>query len=99
MTDDRESGFHIGETFHAWGTPFEAVAPGRIDRGYATTELPCRSAYGFVTVYAAPTAARPDRPVTSVSYELADTSGIARAVATLERLPGLKIERQAGDDA
>ena len=46
--------------------------------GYASVKLPCRSAYGFATVYAEPAAARPDRPVTTVTYELADIGTAAR---------------------
>jgi hypothetical protein len=80
MADDWESGFRIGEAFHSWGTHFETVAPGRVKRGYSLAELPCPSAYGFRTVYAAPTAARPDRPVTSVVYELADTGSPSKYI-------------------
>ncbi|MGH8432194.1 MAG: hypothetical protein ACREUF_17510, partial [Solimonas sp.] len=71
--DEWHSGFSIDEAFHPWGTRFEAVAPGRVGRGYASVELPCRAACGLATIYAEPTAARPDRPVTVVAYELADT--------------------------
>lgn len=74
--DNWTSGFHLDEAFHPWGTLFDAVAPGRVPSGYASVKLACRSAYGFATVYAEPAAARPDRPVTTVTYELADT-GIA----------------------
>ena len=76
--DDWTSGFCIDEAFHAWGTRFEVVAPGRVESGYASVELPCRSAYGFATIYAEPTAARPDRPVTTVGYELADAGTAPR---------------------
>jgi len=76
--DDWTSGFRIDEAFHAWGTRFEVVAPGRVESGYASVELPCRSAYGFATIYAEPTAPRPDRPVMTVSYELADTGTAPR---------------------
>ena len=69
--DDIAQGFGIGAAFHPWGTLFEAVAPGAVDEGYASTELPCASAYGFATVYAEITAPRPDRPVMSLAYELA----------------------------
>ena len=76
--DDWTSGFCIDEAFHTWGTRFEVVAPGRVENGYASVELPCRSAYGFATIYAEPTAPRPDRPVTTISYELADTGTAPR---------------------
>jgi hypothetical protein len=72
------AGFRIGEAFHRWGTLFDVVAPGRVSAGYASVELPCAAAYGFATVYAEPSAARPDRPVTSVAYELADTGAAPR---------------------
>lgn len=71
--DDTAQGFRIGAAFFAWGTLFDVVAPGVIDAGYASTELPCASAYGFATVYAAITAPQPDRPVLNVAYELAGT--------------------------
>ena len=54
------------------------AAPGHVQSGYASVELPCRSAYGFATVYAELTAPRPDRPVTTVAYELADTGTAPR---------------------
>jgi len=76
--DNWTSGFLIDEAFHPWGTLFEAAAPGRVQSGYASARLPCRSAYGFATVYAEPAAARPDRPVTTVTYELADTGTASR---------------------
>ena len=76
--DNWTSGFLIDEAFHPWGTLFDAAAPGRVQSGYASVKLPCRSAYGFATVYAEPAAARPDRPVTTVTYELADTGTAPR---------------------
>jgi len=76
--DNWTSGFLIDEAFYPWGTLFEVAAPGRVQSGYASARLPCRSAYGFATVYAEPAAARPDRPVTTVTYELADTGTASR---------------------
>jgi hypothetical protein len=76
--DNWMSGFRIDEVFHPWGTVFEAAFPGRVAKGYASAEWPCRSAYGFATVYAEPTAPRPDRPVTTVAYELADNGTAPR---------------------
>ena len=76
--DNWTSGFRIDEAFHPWGTLFDVAAPGRVQSGYASVRLPCRSAYGFATVYAEPAAARPDRPVTTVTYELADTGTAPR---------------------
>ena len=76
--EDWASGFRIDEAFYPWGTLFDAAAPGRVESGYASVKLPCRSAYGFATVYAEPAAPRPDRPVTTVTYELADTGTAPR---------------------
>lgn len=76
--NDWSAGFEIDGIFHAWGTLFEATAPGRVECGYASVKLPCQSAYGFTTVYAEPAAARPDRPVTTVTYELADVGTAPR---------------------
>jgi hypothetical protein len=56
------------------------VAPGAVDTGYASTELPCVSAYGFATVYAEITAPRPDRPVMGLAYELAASGAIPRDI-------------------
>jgi hypothetical protein len=76
--DDWASGFRVDEAFHPWGTRFEAVAPGRVENGHASVELPCRSAYGFTMAYAELSAARPDRPVTSVAYELANAGASSK---------------------
>lgn len=76
--DDAVSGFRIGEAFHPWGTLFDAAAPGRVGRGYAAAQLPCAMAWGLRTIYAEPSAARPDRPITAVAYELAEMDRPAR---------------------
>lgn len=76
--DNWTSGFRVDEAFHPWGTLFDVAAPGRVEQGYASAELPCRSAYGFATIYAELTAPRPDRPVTTVAYELAETGTAPR---------------------
>ena len=78
--DDTAQGFRIGGTFHSWGTLFEAVAPGAVDAGYASTELPCVSAYGFATVHAEITAPRPDRPVMGLAYELAASGAMPKEI-------------------
>lgn len=78
--DDTAQGFRIGAAFHPWGTLFEAVAPGAVDAGYASTELPCVSAYGFATVHAGITAPRPDRPVMGLAYELAASGATAKEI-------------------
>ena len=69
--DDTAQGFRIGDAFHPWGTLFEAVSPGTVDAGYASTCFACAQAYGFATVSAGITAPRPDRPVMALTYELA----------------------------
>jgi hypothetical protein len=76
--DNWTSGFRIDDAFHPWGTLFDVAAPGRVQSGYASAELPCRSASGFATIYAELAAPRPDRPVTTVAYELADTGAAPR---------------------
>jgi len=76
--DDWTSGFRIDAAFHPWGTLFDVAVPGRVDQGYASVASSCRSAYGFATVYAEPAAPRPDRPVTTVAYELANTGTAPR---------------------
>jgi hypothetical protein len=78
--DDVAQGFRIGTDLHPWGTLFEAMAPGAVDEGYASTELPCASAYGFATVYAEITAPRPDRPVMGLAYELAASGVMAKDI-------------------
>ncbi len=76
--DDIAQGFRIGTDLHPWGALFESVAPGAVDEGYASTELPCASAYGFATVYAEITAPRPDRPVMGLAYELSASGMTAK---------------------
>jgi hypothetical protein len=78
--DDIAHCFRIGTASHPWGTLFEEVAPGAVDEGYASTELPCASAYGFATVYAEITAPRPDRPVMGLAYELAASGATPKDV-------------------
>lgn len=78
--DDTAQGFRIGATFHPWGTLFDAVVPGAVESGYASTEIACPSAYGFATVSAAITAPRPDRPVIGLAYELAASGPPAKDV-------------------
>jgi len=78
--DDAARGFRIGAAFRPWGILFEAVAPSAVDSGYASTELPCASAYGFATVYAEITAPRPDRPVMGLAYELAASGAVAKDI-------------------
>ncbi len=78
--DDTAQGFRIGDAFYAWGTLFEAVAPGTVDGGYAHTEIACASAYGFATVHAGITAPRPDRPVMGLAYELAASGATPKEV-------------------
>ena len=78
--DDAAQGFRIGDSFFPWGTLFESVAPGTVDAGYASTELPCAAAYGFATVYVAITAPRPDRPVMGLAYELAASGAAPKGI-------------------
>lgn len=78
--DDIAQGFRIGSDFFPWGTLFDRVAPGAVDASYASTELPCASAYGFATVYVAITAPRPDRPVMGLAYELAASGTAPREI-------------------
>lgn len=80
--DETAQGFRIGAAFLPWGALLEAVAPGAVDAGYAGTELPCASAYGFATVYAEITAPRADRPVLNVAYELAAAGATPKEVFT-----------------
>lgn len=77
--DDTATGFRLGEAgFFAWGTRFDAVVRDFEGTGYASRTLPCSEAYGFATCSAAPSSPRPDRPVLSVTYELATIAGPAR---------------------
>lgn len=70
--DDTKDGFRLGDDgFFPWGTRFDALVTDFEGRGYASREIACPAAYGFVTVYAEVTAPRPDRPVMNVAYELA----------------------------
>ncbi|MGQ3302242.1 hypothetical protein [Reyranella sp.] len=73
--DDTATGFRLGEAgFFPWGTRFNAVVRDFEGMGYACRPLPCTEAYGFATCSAEPSSPRPDRPVLSVTYELAATA-------------------------
>ena len=77
--DDTTKGFRLGEAgFFPWGTRFDAVVRDFEGTGYASRILSCSEAYGFVTRSAEPSAPRPDRPVLTVTYELAATANPAR---------------------
>jgi len=77
--DDTATGFRLGEAaFFPWGTRFNAVVRDFEGTGYASRTLPCSEAYGFATCSAEPSAPRPDRPVLTVTYELAATANPAR---------------------
>jgi hypothetical protein len=77
--DDTATGFRLGEAgFFLWGTRFDAVVRDFEGTGYASRPLPCGEAYGFATRSAEPSAPRPDRPVLTVTYELAATANSAR---------------------
>lgn len=78
--DDTAQGFRIGDTFYSWGTLFDAVAPGTVEAGYASTEIACASAYGFATISAGITAPQPDRPVMGLAYELAGSGPSAKEI-------------------
>jgi hypothetical protein len=72
--DDTKDGFRLGGNgFFPWGTRFDAVVRDFEGTGYAAREIACPTAYGFATRYAEVTAPRPDRPVMTVTYELAGT--------------------------
>lgn len=77
--DDTTEGFRLGEAgFFRWGTRFNDVVRDFEGTGYASRPLPCNEAYGFATRSAEPSAPRPDRPVLTVTYELAATANPAR---------------------
>jgi hypothetical protein len=78
--DDTAQGFRIGDTFHPWGTLFDAVASGVVEAGYAITEIPCAQAYGFATVSAVIAAPRPDRPIMGLAYQLSASGSPAKDV-------------------
>lgn len=72
--DDTAKGFHLGEAgFFPWGTRFDAVVRDFEGRGYASRTLPCADAYGFAACSAGLSASRPDRPILTLTYELATT--------------------------
>lgn len=77
--DDTATGFRLGEAgFFPWGTRFDAVVRDFEGMGYARRILPCAEACGFATCSAEPSAPRPDRPVLTVTYELAATDQPSR---------------------
>ena len=77
--DDTATGFRLGEAgFFPWGTRFDAVVRDFEGMGHASRTLPCTEAYGFAARSAEPSSPRPDRPVLTVTYELAATASPAR---------------------
>lgn len=77
--DDTATGFRLGEAgFFPWGTRFDAVVRDFEGTGYASRPLSCAEAYGFAACSAEPSSPRPDRPVLSVTYELAASASPAR---------------------
>lgn len=77
--DDTAKGFRLGEAgFFPWGTRFDAVVRDFEGMGYASRALPCAEAYGFATCSAELSSPRPDRPVLTVTYELAATAKPSR---------------------
>lgn len=79
--DDTATGFRLGEAgFFPWGTRFDAMVRDFEGAGYASRALPCAGAYGFATCSAEPSSPRPDRPVLSVTYQLAATANPARGL-------------------
>ncbi|TBR26943.1 MAG: hypothetical protein EPO10_20655, partial [Reyranella sp.] len=77
--DDTATGFRLGKAaFFPWGTRFDAVVRDFEGTSYASRALPCGEAYGFMTCSAEASAPRPDRPVLTVTYELAATVNPAR---------------------
>lgn len=79
--DDIATGFRLGQRgFFPWGTRFDALVPGPMERGPAFHELPCPEACGFATLYAELQAPRRDRPVMIVAYELAGTDMPAKDI-------------------
>ena len=77
--DDTATGFRLGKaSFFPWGMRFDSVVSDFEGTGYASRQMPCDEAYGFATRSAEPSAPRPDRPVLTVTYELAATASPAR---------------------
>ncbi len=100
--DEMTKGFRLGDgTLVPWGTRFDEVVTDFERTGYASRDLPCDAAYGFTTRYLEVTAPRPDRPILTVAYELADTGApikdlFAQLVIKLG-MPG-EIERDETSD-
>lgn len=69
-----EQGFAIDDVDYLWGaTPGGISGAGRLPPStrYLHHDMPCRTAFGFAAAGLTVSAPAPDRPVMSVSYELA----------------------------
>jgi hypothetical protein len=99
--DECVNGFRIDSALHRWGTCFDAIVAEDVGDGYVSHPLPCNAAYGFETVFVELTADAPDRPVTSLAYELAATieprDAFARLVVALGQ-PGEISREEVSED-
>lgn len=79
--DDTAKGFHLGEAgFFPWGTRFDAIVPDVEGPGYSSRTLRCAEALGFTTLSAEIAASQPDRPILTLTYQLAAGAMAAKNV-------------------
>ena len=95
--DDTAKGFRLGEAgFFPWGTRFDEVVREFEGLGYASRKLACIDVYGFATRLVEVSASRPDRPILTLTYELAATEKPSRdlfAQLVIRLGPPEKIDR------
>jgi hypothetical protein len=86
--DECAHGFRIDGTLHEWGCRFDEVVTDYAGENYVRHSIPCSTAYGFETVSVELTADAPDRPVTSLAYEIAANLAPKDAFARLVKALG-----------
>jgi len=86
--DECTIGFRIDATLHEWGSRFDDVVTDYAGEDFVRHSIPCSTAYGFETVSVELTADAPDRPVTSLAYEIAATLEPKDAFARLVKALG-----------
>lgn len=86
--DECTKGFRLDGTLHKWGVRFNEVVSDHAGEDCARHSIPCSAAYGFETISVELTADAPDRPVTTLAYEIAATLQPKEAFARLVKALG-----------
>lgn len=86
--DECAIGFRIDGTLYEWGSRFDEVVANYAGEDCVRHSIPCSAAYGFEAISVELTADAPDRPVTSLAYEIAASLAPKEAFARLVKALG-----------